>query len=276
MLRMSECVNDQVNNGQATVSGVMNRRELIQRLAVLSFNLAMRDGNTSPIRQTFMQKSRSTQSGADRLPSIVAGVRLVDSKIARLVTDLSRMVSPPYLFNHAVRTFVFGSFVGRALGQKIDEEVLYLACMLHDLGLTKQFQGDLPFEIQGAQAAKQFLEEHKYSTDRIGIVWDGIAMHTSLLGQFKQPEIALVGAGAGADVIGPDPAQIKRTDVEEVVRIFPRLGFKNAFVSTCADVVRSHPKGASRSFMRDIGERYVPDFRPRNFCDLVAQAPFSE
>jgi hypothetical protein len=254
----------------------MNRRELIQRLAVLSINVAIRDGNNVAIGQAFTQKPSSAQSGAEPLPSIVAGVHLVDSNIARLVTDLSRMVSPPYLFNHAVRTFLFGSLVGRALGQKIDEELLYLACILHDLGLTKQFQGDLPFEIQGAQAARQFLEEHKYSMDRVAVVWDGIAMHTSLVGQFKQPEIALVGAGAGADVIGPDPAQIKKTDVEEVVRVFPRLGFKNAFVNTCADVVRNHPKGASRSFMRDIGERYVPDFRPRNFCDLVAQAPFSE
>jgi hypothetical protein len=223
-----------------------------------------------------MQKPPSMPSGAEPLPSVVAGVRLVDSKIAKLVTDLTRTVSPPYLFNHVVRTFLFGSLVGRALGQKIDEELLYIACILHDLGLTKQFQGDLPFEVQGAQAAKDFLEEHKYSKDRIAVVWDGIAMHASLISQFKQPEIALVGAGAGADVIGPDPAQIRRADVDEVVKMFPRLGFKNAFVNTCADVIRGHPKGASRSFMRDIGERYVQGFHPRNFCDLVVEAPFSE
>jgi hypothetical protein len=166
--------------------------------------------------------------------------------------------------------------VGRTLGQKVDEELLYLACILHDLGLTKQFQGDLPFEIQGAEAAKHFLEEQEYSRDRATVVWDGIAMHASLIGQFKRPEIALVGAGAGADVVGPDPAQIKRTDVEEVVKAFPRLRFKYAFVNTCADVVRNRPKCASRSFMRDIGERYVPNFHPQNFCDLLAQAPFSE
>lgn len=254
----------------------MNRRELIQRLAVLSINVAIRDRGTSPERQTFMPKPSPAQSETAPLPSVVAGVRVVDSKIARLATDLSRMVSPPYLFNHAVRTFLFGSLVGRALGQKVDEELLYLACILHDLGLTQQFQGDLPFEIQGAQAAKKFLEEHRYSIDRIAVVWDGIAMHASLIGQFKRPEVALVGAGAGADVIGPDPAQMQRTAVEEVVKVFPRLGFKNAFMNTCTDVVRNHLKGASRSFMRDIGERYVPDFHPQNFCDLVAQAPFSE
>jgi hypothetical protein len=166
--------------------------------------------------------------------------------------------------------------LGRALGQRVDEELLYLACILHDLGLTKKCQGGLPFEIQGAEAAKQFLEAHEYSRDKVSVVWDGIAMHASLIGQFKQPEIALVGAGAGADVIGPDPSQIRKTDVEEVLRVFPRLRFKNAFVNTCAEVVRKHPKGASRSFMRDIGERYVPEFHPQNLCDLIAQAPFAE
>ena len=176
----------------------------------------------------------------------------------------------------AVRTFLFGSLVGRALGQKFDEEILYLACILHDLGLTKKFQGESPFEIQGAETARRFLEEQKYGKEKLGIVWDGIAMHASPIGQFKQPEIALVGEGAGADVIAPDFSQIKKSDVEEIVKAFPRLKFKAAFVETCADVIRKHPRAASSSFMRDIRERYVPEFHPRNFCDRVAEAPFTE
>jgi hypothetical protein len=51
---------------------------------------------------------------------------------------------------------------------------------------------------------------------------------------------------------------------------------KNSFLKTCAGVVRRHPGGATRSFMRDIGERYVPEFHPQNFCDLVIHAPFPE
>jgi hypothetical protein len=221
-------------------------------------------------------KTATMQAVVAALPSSVAGVRLVDSEIARLATDLSRSVSPAYLFNHAMRTFLFGSLVGRALGQKFDDEVLYLASILHDLGLTERFEGDSPFEIQGAEAAKHFLEEHAYAKEKIGIVWDGIAMHASAIGQYKQPEIALVGEGAGADVIEPDFAKIKRSDVDEIVRAFPRLKFKDAFVTTCTDVVRKHPRGASSSFMRDVRERYVPEFHPVNFCDRIAKAPFSE
>ena len=223
-----------------------------------------------------LDRGARPQSHDDRLPSKVAGIRLVDSAVANSATELARAVSPPFLFNHAIRTFVFGSLVGRALGLRFDEEILYLACVLHDLGLTERFQGDLPFEIQGAQAAKQFLEQQGFASPKTAIVWDGIAMHASMIGHFKQPEVRLVGEGAGADVVGPDASQIGRTDVDTVVKAFPRLGFKTSFLNTCADVVRRHPTGASRSFMRDIGERRVAGFHPRNFCDYVISAPFAE
>jgi hypothetical protein len=193
-----------------------------------------------------------------------------------MATQLARDVSPPYLFNHAIRTFLLGSLTGRALGKKFDEELLYLACILHDLGLTEKFEGNLPFEIQGAQAAKRFLEEQGYSTARTGVVWDGIAMHASMIGQFKQPEVALVGAGAGADVLGPDFSKVRRSDVDEIMAAYPRLGFRDAFVKTCADVVRHHPGGATYSFMRDIGERYVSGYQARNFCDVLVEAPFPD
>jgi hypothetical protein len=245
-------------------------------LGALSVGVAIPRSASVPVGSSQKLNFATTQTGAGPLPSFVAGVRLVDSEIARMAAELSRTVSPPYLFNHAVRTFFFGSLVGRALGQKFDEELLYLSCILHDLGLTERFQGDAPFEIQGAEAAKHFLEEHAYAKERIGIVWDGIAMHVSPIGQFKQPEIALVGEGAGADVLEPDFSQIKEKDVEEILRAFPKLKFKDAFVKTCADVVRKHPRGASTSFMRDIRERYAPEFHSRNFCDRIAQAPFSE
>lgn len=248
----------------------MNRRDFVNKSTALAVG-SMLSGN-GPLGLGSQEK----QSRRPALPSVIAGVRIVDSKIARTATDLSWSASPQYLFNHALRTFVFGSLIGRALGQTFDEEVFYLACILHDLGLTSRFQGDLPFEIQGAEAAKHFLDGQAYSKEKIGIVWDGIAMHASHIGHFKQAEIMLVGEGAGADVVGPDPSQVGKETTAQILSALPRLEFKNAFLKTCADVVRKYPGGATRSFMRDIGERYVPEFHPRNFCDLVLHAPFPE
>jgi hypothetical protein len=247
----------------------------MQGVGILAVNLKTRGRHIFPANMP-LQTSTQAPPTDTRLPASVAGVRIVDSKIAKDAIEISRSVSAPYLFNHAMRTYLFGSLVGRAQRTAFDEEILFLACILHDLGLTDRFAGDLPFELQGAEAAKHFLEERAYPKDGIEMVWDGIAMHASAIGQFKRPEISLVGEGAGADVIGPDFSQIKKSDFEAVVQAFPRLKFKAAFVKTCADVVQKHPRGATRSFMRDVGERYVPGFSPRNFCDLVARAPFEE
>jgi hypothetical protein len=251
----------------------MNRRHFIAGAASFAVGAKLQhDTATTPGIEAGPQSSPKQLS----FPSAVAGVRLVDSKIARDATRLGREAYPPYLFNHAVRTFLFGSLIGEKLRQRFDEEVLYLACILHDLGLTDRFEGELPFEIQGAEAAKTFLEQQTYAKDKLGIVWDGIAMHASVIGHYKQAEIRLVGEGAGTDVVGPDYSQLSKTDVDEILGAFPRLEFKNSFLKTCAGVVRRHPGGATRSFMRDIGERYVPEFHPQNFCDLVIRAPFPE
>jgi hypothetical protein len=209
-------------------------------------------------------------------PKVVAGIALVDSKIAAEATKLARETSAPFLFNHALRTFLFAALIGKASGLKVDDELLYIACILHDIGLTEQFMGDLPFEIQGAQMARQFLEGHGLTKDKSAIVWDGIAMHASAIAQFKQPEVALVGAGAGADVLGPDYSMIKKSDADEVVRAFPRLKFKNEFVRTCADVARRHQRGARDGFMRDIAEKYVAGFHCPSICDGIVHAPFEE
>src|ERR1700733_11384043 len=140
----------------------MNRRDILWALGILSLGAVIGEKAVTPISSADDRNASTPSSGGEPLPASVAGIRLIDSNIARLATDFSRTAYPPYLFNHAVRTFLFGSLVGRALGQKFDEEILYLACLLHDLGLTERFEGDQPFEIQGAQAAKAFLAEHSY------------------------------------------------------------------------------------------------------------------
>src|ERR1700747_1124765 len=131
----------------------MKRRDLIKALGAvaLSGSISTRGVNA----QSPLPHSESPQSSAplEPLPKVVAGIAIVDSQIAREATKLARETSPPFLFNHAARTFLFGALTGKASGLKVDHELLYIACILHDIGLTEQPAGDLPFEIQGAQAA---------------------------------------------------------------------------------------------------------------------------
>jgi hypothetical protein len=253
---------------------MIDRRKFVQTLTGALIGL-IGNGSTT-LSQDSQRKTDRAKKPTMQGPKTVAGIALVDSKMARLATELARDTSPEYLFNHAARTFLFGALIGNASNLKFDSEILYLACILHDLGLTERFAGPLPFEIQGAQAARAFLTENGLPNDQANMVWDGIAMHPLAMASFKQPEIALVSAGAGADVVGSDLEKIAESAKGAVAHAFPRLDFKHAFVKTCAGVVRQFPRGASRSFMRDIGERNVEEFHPTNICDLIEQAPFTE
>ena len=116
----------------------MRRRELICSLGALALTKGL--GSASS-RATVDDQASSTGAAQQMEARIIAGVRLVDSRLAKAANDLARSVSPPYLYNHAVRTFLFASLAGTATGQKFDAEMLYLACILHDLGLTEKFQG---------------------------------------------------------------------------------------------------------------------------------------
>ena len=248
---------------------MLNRRELVQLFG--GFALVPKVFG----RALLAPGQRSPMNSRSSLRT-VAGVPIPDTKIALEATSLAKEVSPPFLFNHAMRTYLFGALTGKARRMNYDPELLYLGCILHDIGLTDRFMGDMPFELQGAEAAKRFLEERGFPKERAEIVWDGIAMHASAIGHHKRPEIALVGEGAGADVVAPEEQEIKKSEIDEIIAEFPRLRFKTAFVEVCSDVIRRHPDGAYSGFMRQIGERKVPTFHPGNICDAIAKAPFSE
>src|SRR5215813_6500957 len=106
----------------------MNRREFINKSANVAMGAALATGNSTAFCGQDEFKSKIE---AKPLPTSVAGIRLVDSEISKAATALARSVYQPYLFNHAVRTFLFGSLIGRALSLKFDDELLYLACILH-------------------------------------------------------------------------------------------------------------------------------------------------
>jgi len=246
----------------------MNRRTLAKNLGAVALTSAL-------VRA--QQPARTSPNGATgQSAGEVAGIRIVDSSLAKQARTLAFEASPAYLFNHATRTYLFGSLIGKAEKMRFDEELLYLACILHDLGLTDKYAAALPFEIAGAEAAKSFLIKQGLAEPKAEIVWDGIAMHPSAIGSFKRPEIALVGAGAGADVTGGGLNEVTDAQKAEVIAAFPRLGFKQEFVKTCAEFVKRYPGRAGRSFMRDIGERHVPGFRTGNICDAIEKAPFAD
>jgi len=211
------------------------------------------------------------------MPKTIAGIRIPDTRLAVETMEHVREVSSPALYNHVVRTYIFGEQVGRNLGMRYDSEVVYVAAMMHDLGLTPPYIGPGRFEVDGADAAARFLSEHAVAADKVALVWDAIALHSSNgIAERKQPEVALVHFGAAVDVVGSRLDQIPVDVLHQTLETYPRLGFKQAFLEAIADVLRKKPETGFLNFMEGIGKRQVPGFQPPDVCDIIVAAPYSE
>jgi HD domain len=200
-----------------------------------------------------------------------------DSEICRKATQLTTEVSPSFLCNHCIRTFLFGDLLGKRDGLKCDRELLYLGAVMHDLGLTERFGGEQRFEVDGADAARAFVLEHGLSDEKAEIVWDAIALHTSLgIAEHKQPEIALVHLGASADVMGMRIADISPEIVEQVLEAYPRIGFNASMTELLVSQVKQKPQVAAFSWLTEVGRGCIHGFTSPNWQAMLDGSPFAE
>src|SRR5580698_3735418 len=107
------------------------------------------------------------------MSEIVAGIRIPDSKLAREATDLLREHGTPLLLAHSLRVYLFGAIRGRHRKLKVDGELLYLGAVFHDLGLTPKYRSaEHRFEVDSANAARDFLRSNGIEEAVAGVVWD--------------------------------------------------------------------------------------------------------
>jgi hypothetical protein len=208
-------------------------------------------------------------------PVAVGGLVAPDSALSRKAAALAARAHAPALLNHVHRTWWFGEFIGRQRSMKYDRELVYVASLLHDLGLSHHHAGDKRFEVDGADAAGRFLREHDYPMDKTELVWDAIALHSSAdIADRREPEVALVHFGAHVDVMGLRLDEIPRDLVEDILALYPRIGFKAAFTEALAEVARRKPHTAIGTGLADISRRLKPGLVIPDVCDLIHAAPF--
>lgn len=165
-----------------------------------------------------------------------------DSKLTRAATALAGRIESPMLFNHSLRTYLFGTAIGRHLGLRADPELLYLGAILHDLGLVAAHDGRGSFEINGALAAREFLVGEGMPPGAADMVHEAIALHASVgIAATREPEIALVHYGSGCDVIGFHVEDIADATRDAIVGRYPRLQFKRDFPPLLADQASRKP-----------------------------------
>jgi len=208
---------------------------------------------------------------------LIAGVGVPDTPLITAAIEYAQRLSEPYLFNHAMRSWLFAEIIGRAKGINYDREVVAIGTILHDIGLTPDVLGPNRFEVNGANAALSFIAGRGIADRRAQLIWDLVALNsTPSLALHKEPEVAVGTMGIGLDYGGFGLDALQTADVGRIISAFPRLRMKDQFSQACCRVVTQRPETSHDNFLRDFGERFVPGYKAVSTVDLLMNAPFAE
>src|ERR1700733_7454124 len=204
--------------------------------------------------------------------ALISGVTIPDTKLAQEATELVRDTEPSLLFNHSTRVYYFASLAGKRRGLKFDPELLYVAAMFHDMGLTPKYSSPSDrFEVDGANSARAFLREHNISQPEIDTVWTAIALHTTPgIPQYMHPVIALLTNGVEMDVLGIAYSDFSDANREAIVAAYPRSPqFKEDIIRSFYDGIKHKPGTTFGNVKADVLADKDPRFQRLNFCSVI-------
>jgi hypothetical protein len=199
-----------------------------------------------------------------------------DSRLTREATGLLREFSTPLLFNHSHRVFFWANELGRQTGQKFDAELLFICAAFHDLGLLKKFSSATDrFEVDSANAVRQFLEHHGVPNARIQTAWDAIALHTTPgIAAYKPLEVELLYNGVGLDVLGIGYQTFPEDVRRKVVTAYPRVDFKQDIAKAFLGGFEHKTQTAEFTCNEDICSHFIRNYKRSNFYEQIQNSPF--
>jgi HD domain-containing protein len=205
----------------------------------------------------------------------IAGIAIPNSALAREATEFVRDTSTQLLFDHSRRVFLWASLQAEQLSLDYDAELLYVGAMFHDVGLLEGHRSEHErFEIDGANAARAFLERHGLPEEQVMTVWESIALHTTRqVPNYMQSEVRLVALGVQYDAHALFDA-LTAEQRDAVLAAHPRTNFKTGMIEALAAGARDKPETALGTMMTDILEATVPGYVRPTVCDYIQNSRF--
>lgn len=199
-----------------------------------------------------------------------------DTKMTREASGLLREFSTPLLYNHSHRVFFWANQLGRQTGEKFDVELLFICAAFHDLGLLKKFSSATDrFEVDSANAVRQFLEHHDVPAMRIQTAWDAIALHTTPgIAAYKPLEVELLFNGVGLDVLGIGYEKFPKDLREHVVAQYPRINFKHDIAQAFLEGFAHKPQTTEGTCNEDICSHLIRGYKRSDMYEQIMSSPF--
>jgi HD superfamily phosphodiesterase len=208
----------------------------------------------------------------------IAGIVIPDTPLVREITEYIRDTEDELLFNHSRRVFLFGALQGHRRGLQPNLELLYAGAMFHDIGLTEGYRRSMVrFEVDGANAARDFLVERGIDEADARKVWLSIALHTTPgVPEFLEPEIALVTAGVETDVLGIGRNDLSAEAIEAVTAAHPRPDFKNRILRAFTDGMKHRPRSTFGTVNADVLQHFDGSFVRDDFVEIIRSNSWPE
>ncbi|MCU1697509.1 MAG: phosphohydrolase [Mycobacterium sp.] len=207
---------------------------------------------------------------------------LPDSDIASAAKEFVFDVSPAFVANHSVRSYLFARELAAVKGFRsdvdYDDELVFLSCVLHDLGATDHANGDQRFEVDGADAAARFLRDRGVQEDRVTTVWQAIALHTSVGIAHRFGAVhAITHLGIGTDIVGTDRDMLAPGFADRVHASWPRHDLGYALTEVIARQVEANPaKGHPMTFPGHMHHLMYPATPAVTFLDVVGASGWND
>lgn len=220
---------------------------------------------------------------------ILAGITVPDTPLIKAALALARKHLADWSYNHVIRSWLLGFAIADKLPDLADRdrELHSIAAILHDLGWDEKksfISADKRFEVDGANAARQFIEKETTTAEwdkrRTQVLWDAIALHTTpTIAWHKEPEVKATNLGIAAELLGTDMIPgglLSQAEWNAVAKAYPREGLRDGMIEKMCGFCKEKPATTFDNFVGDFGEALVSGYsrKPNRFFDAFMAKTF--
>lgn len=175
-----------------------------------------------------------------------------DTRVAREALAHATDLCVPSVLQHCLRTYFFGRLLAQAHEKPVDDELLFVASVLHDLGISPSFISgacSLCFATIGARQAAGFVSARGWDARRTRQTYEAVSLHFNSIidDTVHGTEARFVGEGASLDVLGVRAHRVPTSLVQAVLKRHPRLDFDAEILR--ANAAANHPPASRPGFL---------------------------
>lgn len=185
---------------------------------------------------------------AGRVPDRAAGIDHAlldppDSALAREAEEACRE-QPAVLIGHGYRTWAFGRALAALDRNPIDDELFYVAGLLHDAGLVESVAGE-DFTLRSGHRAARCMEAAGRSPETVDLVRDAISAHVTpgVTVENDGPLAFSIQAGALLDLAGFRLSDLPASYVRQVLAAYERGAVSEAIIELIRTEAGAVPDG---------------------------------